>query len=178
MALSLSKAAACTTLDLSTEEVIACVSRGMSTAEIAVLMGVTRRRVQQIVAPFRLEARRRRPTDAELDGMITLLRWRRSEYYGAGMMVGALKSTFGTHFSFDRQRVGDALARLFPAEHAQRLNWATLKLASVLPATAQLRSTHPPPSFHVHGPRRLTHPRTFSVFQYAFQFLLQACIGH
>ena len=92
---------------------------GFSTQQIAAEAGVTRRRVQQIVADLQPRANEVTPTESELDAMVTKLRWQLGEYYGTCMMEGALRAEY-PGYCFHRRRVRDSLSRLFPAEMIQR----------------------------------------------------------
>ena len=69
---------------------------GMRTAEIAELVGVGQRRVQQLVSDLQA-VRNAQMCDEELDEIILALRTGLGDSYGAVMMEGALRSTFPQH---------------------------------------------------------------------------------
>jgi hypothetical protein len=108
-------------------EVRARFVQGATTQEIAAHVGLTPRRVQQLVSDLRV-VDDVRPSDDILDWMVLEQRRQLGENYGTLMMQGALRAAY-PGFAFARERVADSMARQFPLEVLQRRHWATLKLA-------------------------------------------------
>ena len=114
--------------DLSSLDVPRLFDAAISTQEIATAVGLSQRRVQQIVAEGGLRpAAKPVPSRRELHRILKLEVARHGGNYGWGMLRGAL-AAHHPGYSFPRRRVLVALRKLFPVDAAKRDEWTAQRL--------------------------------------------------
>lgn len=135
------------------ELVAQAASAGMSTGDIALQLGCTQRRVQQILAFIRpalaVSGLSPQPQPAEPDALLDMVRQeiqRHGDFYGVQMLLGALRQWHPEHY-FSRRAVAAAAATLRPeAYRARRCEKAreSLRLLESTRATMLLHTFRDP----------------------------------